>query len=40
MSKSKGGRGSALKIEMKCSEELKEIVKHRKVSRGKAMKYV
>lgn len=39
MSKSKkGGKGSALSKEFKCSEELEAVVKHSKISRGKMMK--
>jgi chromatin remodeling complex protein RSC6 len=33
-------KGSALKKEMKASEDLQEIVKHRKISRGQMMKSV
>ena len=33
-------KGSALKKEMKCSDELRAVVKEKKISRGKMMKAV
>lgn len=40
MSKEKSKRGSGLKKEMKCSEELQAVVKEKKISRGQMMKAV
>jgi chromatin remodeling complex protein RSC6 len=34
------GKGSALKKEMKCSEELQAVVKEKKISRGNLMKAI
>lgn len=37
---SKDGRGSAFKEELNCSDDLRTLIKKKKVTRGKSMKYV